>query len=231
MLIDTRVVQEEQNTTGFEPNVQNPIMVPNPTAGQKFIYALMIIFSCLLVFGFILWPILLFVTWPNKFNKMQMEINNSASVIDVNLQKRKDTLVKLFDETKAHLKFEKETMIKVTELRSMKNASTLEDFNGASKMNGLMESISRDINVSFEAYPNLKSSQIVAELMSSSQYIETEIAASRRLYNQNVTAFNSEIFAFPKMMKAKSMKLHTLPLFSASTEAKKDVDMSGLANI
>ena len=38
MLIDTRVVQEEQNAAGFDPNVQNQIMEPNPTSGQKFIY-------------------------------------------------------------------------------------------------------------------------------------------------------------------------------------------------
>lgn len=37
----------------------------------------------------------------------QTEINQAASGIDVNLVKRKDTLLKLLEQTKAYMKFEK----------------------------------------------------------------------------------------------------------------------------
>ncbi|QDY88385.1 LemA family protein [Mycoplasma anserisalpingitidis] len=227
MLIDTRIEQSEQP----EINVQNQIISPKATTSQKILFALMIFFSCILIFGLIYWPYKWISSWPNKLNRLQLEVNDAASLIDVNLQKRKDTLVKLFEETKAYLKFENETFTNVAKLRSLKSEGMSEDAKTTQEMNTLMENISRDINISVEAYPELKASKIVSELMSSSEYIESEIAASRRLYNKRVSEFNTEIFTFPILIKAQKMKLHSMSLFAASKESKKDVDMSGLSNI
>jgi LemA protein len=45
----------------------------------------------------------------------------------------------------------------------------------------------------FENYPNLKTTDTIRDLMSSADYIEREIAASRRLYNSTALQFNQEI--------------------------------------
>ncbi|SYV94585.1 LemA family [Mycoplasmoides gallisepticum] len=159
----------------------------------------------------------------------QTEINQAASGIDVNLVKRKDTLLKLLEQTKAYMKFEKGTLENITKLRSLSNGTT--DVNKMNDAENIINSVSRDINLQFENYPNLKASSIVAELMSSSQYIEAEISASRRLYNTKVTDFNQEIVSFPISVKAKKMNCHSLPLFVASVEAKQDVKMDSLSDL
>ncbi|CRH25471.1 LemA family [Chlamydia trachomatis] len=146
----------------------------------------------------------------------------------MNLAKRKDTLIKLFEQTKAYLKFENDTYTKVAELRSGK--TTKNNINESNKEQILMNSIARDINIAYEQYPNLKANSIIVDLISASQYIENEIAASRRLYNMDVTQFNQSIMLYPAVVKAEKMKLYTLPLFVASEEQKKGVDMSGLSD-
>ena len=55
---------------------------------------------------------------------------------------------------------------------------------------------------------------------------EREISAARRIYNQDVNEFNQKIFTFPSQFVAAGMSLHTLPLFEASAEQKKDVNLS-----
>lgn len=65
-----------------------------------------------------------------------------------------------------------------------------------------MNSIARDINIAYEQYPNLKANSIIVDLISASQYIENEIAASRRLYNMDVTQFNQSIMLYPAVVKA-----------------------------
>ncbi|MGL4948313.1 MAG: LemA family protein, partial [Mycoplasma sp.] len=163
--------------------------------------------------------LILEVKKKNYFNRQQIEINNSASNIDVQLQKRSDTLIKLLDAVKGHTKFEKETLTKITQMRS--GMSDLD----VNEKNKLISDISRNININVENYPELKASQSIQKLMTESAYIEKEIAANRRLYNSNVTRFNQDIFVYPWSVTAEKLHLSAIPLFSASEEAKKDIKL------
>lgn len=227
MLLDTRQERPE-NKEGFNPNVQNEVINAVAAQSQKTSFWILVVLGSLTVIGFFIFLYIWFVSWPNKFNSQQLKINNSASSIELNLAKRKDTLIKLFEQTKAYLKFENDTYTKVAELRSGK--TTKNNINESNKEQILMNSIARDINIAYEQYPNLKANSIIVDLISASQYIENEIAASRRLYNMDVTQFNQSIMLYPAVVKAKKMKLYTLPLFVASEEQKKGVDMSGLSD-
>jgi LemA protein len=48
-----------------------------------------------------------------------------------------------------------------------------------------------------EAYPDLKASQNFLELQGTLNQLESEIAASRRVYNSNVQTYNTRIQSFP----------------------------------
>lgn len=225
MLVDTR---KKSDPAGFSPNVDNTEILATPTSGQKSLYTFLLIISWFpLIIPGIIW-------WVNRIKKKnqwvekQMEINNAAATIDVNLTKRADTLVKLLEQTKGYLKHEKETLVNITKYRSGSNGATPAEIQQKDQM---LSSLARSINVQLESYPDLKGSAVIGELMSSSQYIESEIAASRRLYNQIVQRFNADINTFPNVCIAAKEQLKTFPLFSASEEQKKDVDMSGLSNI
>lgn len=224
MLINPR----KESETGFNANVDNTITRPTATSGSKFGWWTMYILSWLTIIGGIILTVK-WIQWGNYFNRQQVEINEAASSIDVSLTKRRDVLVKLLEQTKSYMKFEKETLLDVTKLRSMGNLDG--DINKANEQQKIMDTIERNIKVNFENYPNLKSNSVILELMSSSEYLESEIASSRRLYNIKVNEFNKEIFTFPKSVKAASMRLVSLPMFAASEEQKQDVDMSSLSNV
>ncbi|QMT98255.1 LemA family protein [Mycoplasma tullyi] len=224
MLVDPT----KQNNEAFNPNVDNTTYKAQASSGDIALWWILFILAWLTIIGGIILTVKWY-QWGNRLRTKQTEINQAASGIDVNLVKRKDTLLKLLEQTKAYMKFEKNTLENITKLRSLPNSST--DVDKMNDTENLINSISRDINVHFENYPNLKSSSIVAELMSSSQYIEAELSASRRLYNTKVTDFNQDIVSFPISVKAKNMNCHSLPLFVASAEAKQDVKMDGLSSL
>ncbi len=219
----------KKSNESFNPNPDNTTFHSQSSSRDKTLW------WSLVVIGYILFLIPgILLTWKwisskNTLRKQQVEVNEAASAIDVNLAKRRDTLIKLLDECKGYMKFEKETMSQITELRSFKGTNG--DISKANDVSKIMDNISRDFNINVENYPNLKSSTIVLELTSATQYIESEIASSRRLYNLKVTAFNQNLVAFPMSVAAASLNLHSLPLFVASEEQRKDVDMTSLSNV
>ena len=221
MLVNTR---KQNDSEGFNPNVDNGVLEAIPSSGQKIGYNFLLILSWILILPGIIW-LFVRISKKNQWIKDQMSINNAASAIDVNLTKRAETLIKLLEQTKGYLKHERDTLINITQARSSKNAS----INEVKEFDKTLNDISKNIQLTFENYPNLKGSSVVGELMSSSQYIESEIAASRRLYNQYVQRFNADIFIFPNICFAYKNKMQTFPLFSANDTQKKDVDMSSLS--
>ena len=216
MLLDTRN-QSADNTEGFNPNVQNAIRTPKRTAWMW----VMIIFLTNITIG-IFW--FSCISMRNWLNRKQEQINTSASNISVQLVQRKDTLVKLLDVTKSYMKYEKETLTGITELRSLKTSDIKPE--NISQLNSKLDKVASGINVTLENYPNLKANQAAMELMAAADANEREISAARRIYNQDVNEFNQKIFTFPSQFVAAGMSLHTLPLFEASAEQKKDVNLS-----
>ena len=129
----------------------------------------------------------------------------------------------MLEQAKSYYKYEGELQTEITQLRAL-------DFKNRNQALALLDKAQNDFKVTVENYPNLKANQMIIELMSTSQYLESEIAASRRLYNAKVEAFNSLIFTFPRIMVASQMHLQTFMLFAASHVEKQDVDMSSLSN-
>ncbi len=210
MLYDANAKPAE---AGFNPNTDNSRHDAKSSSVGKFMFYLF----CVLTIG------LLFVykvTKGNWYNSQQIKANEAASNIDVQLAKRRDTLVKLLDATKGYMKYEKELLTDVTRLRNI-NVSP----QNRNEVSGQMNSAFSRLMMSVENYPDLKANESVQELMNSAEYIEKEIAATRRLYNSTVTVFNQTMFQWPANVVASSMHLATLPMFQASAIQKTDVKL------
>ncbi|MBO6042512.1 LemA family protein [bacterium] len=156
-------------------------------------------------------------------NEQQIEVNTAASNIDIALTKRRDTLIKLLEQQKAYYKYEGNTQTNIAKLRSM-------DIKNFSEAKQVMDNVENEIKMTFENYPDLKANQLAQDLMGTSELLESEIAASRRVYNMKVETFNSVIYTFPTNCIAKSMGLKNFALFQATSEQKQDVDMSSLSD-
>lgn len=166
-------------------------------------------------------PAIWYVIKINWFRKTEVKIFESSSGIDVQLTRRKDTLTKLIDAVKGTMKFEKETQTQIVNLRNTKfNTSSVEQQNQA---NAMMDNLSKTLNVQLEAYPDLKATQAVVELEKAINEVEQDIAASRRIYNANVSIYNATLKTWPANVAATNMKLESKLFFEATEAQRADV--------
>ncbi|AMD81270.1 hypothetical protein MCANPG14_01233 [Mycoplasmopsis canis PG 14] len=210
--------RENQNPEGFNP------FVDNTQINVKTSVLTTVVFW---IFGLIIFSGIYFLVKRNKFLRSQNYINEAASSIDVQLAKRSDTLIKLYDVVKSHKEFEKETFSEIAKLRTMQMSGNYSNAQ-RQELEQLNSSVLGRLIAVSENYPELKSSESYKNLMEQIVYLEREIAAARRLYNSNVTAFNSEIFTLPASVVASSMHLSTFPLFQASNKQREYVSMKNL---
>lgn len=213
-LFDPRAAQSSE---GFSPNVDNSVKPAHVTKPQNVLWFALYIFIAPAIFDMV---------FRNQFNRMQNEINENASLIQIQLAKRADTLTKLVEQVRSYKDFEKETYAEVAKLRNLTSQTSAVE-NGA-EIERLNNSVFGRLMAVAENYPELKASSLYKDLMENTAYLEREIAASRRLYNSKVTEFNKLLFTFPRNSVASRMKLTTFPLFAASEKQLADVSMDRL---
>lgn len=226
MLLNTE--HEAKNPEGFKPNVQNTTIYSerSVTNGGRIGYWLLFMFSWLTIIGGIIMTVLR-IKSKNRINASQMEINNAASNIDVQLAKRAELLQQLQEEAIAYLRHEGITFKNVSELRS----GNVLNANNTIEKQDLVNQMQRSIDLTFENYPNLRGVEIISRLMSESSLLAYEIAAAERTYNNRATQFNAEIVRWPTNVIIDNMHVHTFPLFEASDEQKKAPDLSRISHI
>ncbi|MDE5599616.1 MAG: LemA family protein [Ureaplasma sp.] len=219
--------KEENNyKEGFNPNVNNDIGPVKASTGAKIGFWILVIFT-LGLFYIIYRP-----TKLNQLNKDQIQINNYASGIEIQLEKRYDTLTKLVDAVKSHTRFNQDVYEHISAFRSginpysSPNKTAIQLANDINTKQDLINKISGGIAMQFEQYPNLGADASISKLMNESIMIEKEIAAARRLYNSAVTEFNSSIYRFPACVLLDKRGYQAMPLFIASVQKKMDVNTS-----
>lgn len=178
------------------------------------------------VFEILLWvcgilPGLIFlfmkINAQKHFDQLQQKIQRNASQIDNYLEQRVMVLqncARLLDKAIA---LDKDTFTAIAKYRSG-NA----DADAArNEVNGQIETISRDINVAVENYPDLAAHREIADAMQQNMYLQREITAARELYNDTIDQWNRDIFAWPtkKIVAAKNGYTTRIP-FIASKEIK-----------
>jgi LemA protein len=123
------------------------------------------------------------------------KVDESWSGIDVQLKRRHDLVPNLVETVKGYATHEREVFQAVTDARTRAMSASTPAQAGAAE--GILgQAIGRLFAVA-EAYPDLKASQNFLELQGTLNQLESEIAASRRVYNSNVQTYNTRIQSFP----------------------------------
>ena len=150
--------------------------------------------------------------------KLQQQIQATASQVDNYLEQRVIILQNLAALVSKSVDLDKDVMMGVAALRSGTNPNADDARNERSAG---VDSMFGRINVAFEAYPDLRAQENIAEAMRQNAYLQKEITAARNLFNDTVATWNRDIFAWPtkQIVAAKAGYTTRIP-FSASQETK-----------
>lgn len=184
-----------------------------------------------LIFGSLLLIIVLAVAWGiglyNNLIKLENQVDNSLSTIDVELKKRYDLIPNLISTVKAFMTHEKELLSKVTELRSKAMSPELSSEDKLATEGQISNTLSK-IMVAVEQYPELKSQENFQELQDSINRIEERLAAVRRVYNSSVTYYNNTIEIFPNVILANAMNFKEKSWFEVQESERENINVGAM---
>ena len=157
----------------------------------------------------------------NSFVKLNNQVKEAFSTMDVYLKKRWDLIPNIVETVKRYAKHEKETLEKIVNLRN----SSYEKMNDSTKVNinnKLSQELGRLMAIA-ESYPELKSSDNFKDLSNQLSKIEDEIANSRKYYNGAVRVYNNKVEMFPSNIFAGLFGYKVKSMFEANADERENV--------
>jgi LemA protein len=147
----------------------------------------------------------------NRLVTLKNRYQNAFSQIEVQLKRRYDLIPNLVEVAKGYMSHERETLEAVIAARN--NAAAVlkaisEQGAGGVEMGQLAAAESSlgkalgALNVTMEAYPDLKASENMTQLSEEITTTENRVAFSRQGYNDAVTAYNIYRQSFPPVVLA-----------------------------
>lgn len=165
---------------------------------------------------FVIFVLIVFAQY-NTLTKLKLKVKQSKSGIDVYLQQRFDLIPNLVNTVKGYMNYEKETFENITKLRTQYNET--KDIKVSEELNNQINKI---LAVA-ENYPNLKTSEQFLELQKNLSKIESQLQAARRLYNNDVTKYNTKISVIPYNIIAMLFGFNEEYLFQIDENVKQNI--------
>jgi LemA protein len=149
----------------------------------------------------------------NRLVALKNRYQNAFSQIEVQLKRRYDLIPNLIEVAKGYMSHERETLEAVISARN--NAAAVlqaigQQGAGGVEMGqlaaaeGVLGKALGALNVTMEAYPDLKASENMTQLSEEITTTENRVAYSRQGYNDAVTAYNIFRQSFPQVVLATS---------------------------
>ncbi len=145
-----------------------------------------------------------FITIYNRLQSLKNGSFAALSQIRVAMKKRLDMVEQLVDMVKSYAHFEKETLEKITSMRTDLSSAQPRDI---SKINCDSQSLLADIKAVAESYPALRTSDAVINTMNAIRDVEDEISRHRYTYNNIIQEINTMIDTFPSSFIASLARL------------------------
>lgn len=155
-----------------------------------------------IVLGFIALLVIVYFSAYNGLVKAKVAVENAWSGIDVQLKRRYDLIPNLINTVKGYAKHEADTLANVTKARTAAMGVPDGDVKQQAAAENMLSGTLKSIFALSEAYPDLKANQNFLELQGELSNTEDQIAASRRIYNSNVTILNTKVQSVPSNIVA-----------------------------
>lgn len=159
----------------------------------------------------------------NGLVKLRNTIQESWRQVDVELNRRYELIPNLVETVRAFAAHERNTLEGVTQLRNQA-ASMAQQGGGRlteqrAQVEEQLSGAVRNLLVSVEAYPDLKSNQNFLELQRELTETEDRIANGRRYYNANVRAYNTKVESVPTNILANMFHFERATYFEVNDQA------------
>lgn len=167
----------------------------------------------------------------NTMVKYDEQVSTAQANIQTQLQSRLDKINELMPAVQGIMNQEDDIYKEIAALRSNTPGISM-DANGKMTIdkNASIEALEkadqassqmiRDINIAQEAYPELKSSDLMKDFMTSVEGIENRISYARDNYNEDVQEYNVYIRSFPHNIAAGIFGFSPKVKFEASSQAQ-----------
>ena len=160
----------------------------------------------------------------NGLIAVKNNVDKAWANIDVLLKQRHDELPNLMEVCKGYMKYEGDTLERVTRARSLySQAQTVDQKVEASST--MTSAVGRLLAIA-ENYPDLKANNNFMQLQARVSQLESQIADRREFYNDSVNVFNTRIQEMPDALLAGSMNLRPREMFQVAEEDKAPVKLS-----
>ena len=169
---------------------------------------------------------LLFVGMYNSLIKLKNNVKKSFSGVDVQLKRRTDLIPNLINTVKGYASHEKELLESLTKARtSIINGSASGNVNAMAEGENMLSGALKSIFAVAENYPDLKANQNFLELQESLEETEDQIAAARRIYNENVNYLNTKIEVFPSNIIAGMFGFQQADLYTITESDRGNIEV------
>ena len=160
----------------------------------KIIIAVVAIIAVIVVAGFVG---LYFSTYNNLVG-LNASVDEKWAQVEQELQRRYNLIPNVVSAARAYITYEGSILQNVTALRSQwMTAAQSGDIDAINNATTQMESGISGLVVTFEAYPNLESSDVVQSLMITLEGTENRISTERMRFNEAVRDYNTAVQVFP----------------------------------
>lgn len=174
--------------------------------------------------GFILLFVAILWTTYNKLVRAENQVDESLSLIDVQLKKRFELIPNLVEAVKGYNAYESSVLTEITANRAGLPNDTKEKANlDASVTNKL-----KTFRVQVEAYPDLMANTQFIKLMDALSSVEDELAMARRYYNGTVRDLHNLMEVFPNVLFAGmfGIKKHVFYEIPSGESERPDVNLN-----
>ncbi len=131
----------------------------------------------------------------NRLVRLNVQVDESFSQIEVQLKRRADLIPNLVETVKGYATHEKEALENVVQARAASTtASTLPAIAAA---DGALTNALRGLLAVAEAYPDLKASSNFLQLQEELATTENKVSFSRQFYNETVRSLNTAVKTIP----------------------------------
>ncbi len=175
---------------------------------------------------FVVIAIVILVIWIassyNKLVHLSQKVNQSAGTIDVYLKQRFDLIPNLVETVKGYARYEESILEKITEIR----AEYVNNNNQSMSVNAELNNRYNQLLAVVENYPELKSNENFLNLQKQLSKVESQLQAARRIYNSDVTVYNTKVHSVPSNIIAGIFGFKEASLFEIQANERENININ-----